>query len=197
MQRYRPSTKVCWVFSEIPTALWFWAVGGRARPTELSQDLLLISKRSFLLNSRLGPKVSKRKMCEKETLIAFGGNAGVLIKDWQLCNKKKKKNPYIFTIYLLLPTTNHQPLFLLLLLYIYINLLLPPPFFFTKKNQRPAAGRSKAQVGHITRNEFLQLGKLGAVAALQKSSERMREGISTLKVPKGLEGLIGFGLMVG
>jgi len=38
-----------------------------------------------------------------------------------------------------------------------------------------------SHVGHITRNEFLQLGKLGAVEALRISSERMRNGISTLK----------------
>jgi len=36
-------------------------------------------------------------------------------------------------------------------------------------------------VGHITRNEFLQLGKLGAVEALHASSERMRKAIATLK----------------
>jgi len=38
-----------------------------------------------------------------------------------------------------------------------------------------------SHVGHITRNEFVQLGKLGAVEALQISSERMRNGIGTLK----------------
>mmetsp|Transcript_70838 Transcript_70838/g.125077 ORF Transcript_70838/g.125077 Transcript_70838/m.125077 type:complete len:1116 (-) Transcript_70838:13-3360(-) len=38
-----------------------------------------------------------------------------------------------------------------------------------------------AHVGHITRNEFLQLGKLGAVEALHASSERMRKAIATLK----------------
>lgn len=38
-----------------------------------------------------------------------------------------------------------------------------------------------SHVGHITRNEFVQLGKLGAVEALQMSSDKMRKGISTLK----------------
>ncbi|CAJ1424545.1 unnamed protein product, partial [Effrenium voratum] len=38
-----------------------------------------------------------------------------------------------------------------------------------------------SHVGHITRNEFLQLGKLGAVEALHITSERMRKGIGTLK----------------
>jgi len=38
-----------------------------------------------------------------------------------------------------------------------------------------------SHVGHITKNEFLQLGKLGAVEALRISSERMRNGIGTLK----------------
>eukprot|EP00913_Durusdinium_trenchii_P007043 g6626.t1 len=38
-----------------------------------------------------------------------------------------------------------------------------------------------SHVQHITKKEFRQLGKLGAVEALQLSSERMRYGISTLK----------------
>eukprot|EP00931_Biecheleriopsis_adriatica_P086249 TRINITY_DN60960_c0_g1_i1.p1 TRINITY_DN60960_c0_g1~~TRINITY_DN60960_c0_g1_i1.p1 ORF type:complete len:1143 (-),score=354.31 TRINITY_DN60960_c0_g1_i1:9-3029(-) len=38
-----------------------------------------------------------------------------------------------------------------------------------------------AHVGHITRPEFMQLAKLGAVEALHASSERMRAAIATLK----------------
>lgn len=38
-----------------------------------------------------------------------------------------------------------------------------------------------SHVGHLTANEFLQLGKLGAVEALRSSSERMKKGIGSLK----------------
>ncbi|CAE8624761.1 unnamed protein product, partial [Polarella glacialis] len=38
-----------------------------------------------------------------------------------------------------------------------------------------------AHVGHITKNEFLQLGKLGVVEFLHTSSERMRRAIASMK----------------